>query len=131
MTMLSTIRMGALAFALTGAAQAGKPAPKGAMPSDACAAMRQHMTEKPAAPVAGANRPLSEDSKQVLGQIATLGGKGGSAAPNAQAQAMLNMMATMFASRSDAAGQASAQYMRQMGAKPGSNVAADMKALGC
>lgn len=96
-----------------------------------CADMRQHMTEVPAVPAPGANRPLSAESKQILGNIATLGGgKTGSAAPNAQAQAMLNMMATTLASRSDAESQASAAYLRSMGAKSG-QTQADMKALGC
>jgi len=96
-----------------------------------CAEMRKHMSEAPATFAPGSNRPLSAESKQILGNIATLGGgKNGSAAPNAQAQAMLDMMANTLASRSDAESQASAAYLRSMGAKSG-QAQADMKALGC
>ncbi len=112
-------------------ATAASPAPKGAASKDVCAAMQSHMTAKGGAPAAGATRPLSAESKQMLGQLTAMGGRNGSAAPNPQAQAMLNMMASAFASRSDAESQAAAAYMRQMGAKPGTNTAADMKALGC
>jgi len=112
---------------------AAKPMPHPSAPKDACAAMRKHMTERPAAPVAGASRPLSQDSKDMLGKItsAMSAGEGGSASPDAQAQAALNMMAGMLASRSDAESQASAALLFQNGAKKAPNTAADMKALGC
>jgi hypothetical protein len=126
-----TYALAAVALIAVSAAAPAAPAPKARMPSGACAAMKTHMSEKPAAPAAGADRPLSADSKAVLGSIAAMGDKSGSAAPNAQAQAMLDMMASLFAGRGDAESQASARLMRQMGAKPGSNIAGDMAALGC
>lgn len=126
--MIKTFTLAAALLAATGpAALAAKPVP---VPNDVCADMRRHMTEKPAAPAPGAQRPLSPEAKRMLAGL-TGAGQGGSAAPNAQAQAILNMMAGALAARGDAASQASAAYMRSMGAKPGSNPAADLKALGC
>ena len=129
--MIPSRALAAAALLFVSGAAPAAPGPKMALPGDACAAMKKHMSEKPAAPAGGANRPLSADSKEVLARIAGMGDRNGSAAPNAQAQAMLDMMASMFAGRGDAESQASARMMRQMGAKPGGNVAGDMAALGC
>jgi anti-sigma factor RsiW len=110
-------------LAMTALAAAFAPPAPVPVPSDVCVAMRKHMNEPPAPKAPGAGRPLSADSRAVLGQFAAAGGANGSAAPNAQAQALLNMMATMFAGRVDAESQAAAAMMRQTGAKPGANAA--------
>jgi hypothetical protein len=120
-----------MVLAMTALAAAFAPGGSAPVPSDVCVAMRKHMNEAPAPKAAGAGRPLSADSRNVLNRLASAGGANGSAASNAQAQALLDMMATAFAGRGDAESQAAAAMMRQSGAKPHADVAADMKALGC
>jgi hypothetical protein len=106
-------------------------APRG-LPADACATV--------GAGTSNAKRPgttprgLSADTAETMAAIDAMGGVGG-AAPNADADAMLDMLTSLMGSRDDADSQAAAAMMRKQTGRSGTMSPDAQKraraALGC
>jgi hypothetical protein len=88
-------------------------APRGRPSAEACAAAR-HGAADPRPP---AGQALSPETAAVLAQARSA--KSGSAAPNAEAQAALNVLANLTASRGDADSLAAAEAVRAAAGRPG------------
>jgi hypothetical protein len=104
--------------------------PAEAAPSaEACAAARTGMATKPAPQ----GRAVSRETAAALAQVKA--SKNGSAAPNAEAQAMLGILANMSASRGDPDSMAAAAALRAAAGRPGAAggdaMSAALAKLGC